>query len=198
MVVCVCGGRAAAHRGSSSFSRLYLSPILQRIRLGVLLSGFIEESGSGRAESSCSARRELQQSAAAAAAAQLHAAAAQKESGCTGAAGGAIERAAPLLRAVLSSAREGLTQSLARPAAGAPGAAGWLGGGDGGGQVGCLEPGGVTFCNSLALSHPGPFLGPVVQLLRFSDGSMLSQFGSLVLLSLLYSSPSAFSLLLLS
>ena len=36
----------------SSFSRLYLSPILQRIRLGVLLSGFIEESGSGRAESS--------------------------------------------------------------------------------------------------------------------------------------------------
>ena len=40
----------------SCFSRLYPSPILRRIRLRVLASEFFEESGSGRAESSCTMR----------------------------------------------------------------------------------------------------------------------------------------------
>ena len=39
----------ASTNNSSSLTRLYLSPIRQRIRLGVLSTGFFEESGSGRA-----------------------------------------------------------------------------------------------------------------------------------------------------
>ena len=46
-----CRGRRAgpvANRRASSFSRLYLSPILQRIRLGVFSSEFFNISGSGK------------------------------------------------------------------------------------------------------------------------------------------------------